>query len=47
MDMDLEKYTEELLKGYCEKTPSKKKAFSKNINIRILGQSKKSIDVYP
>ena len=31
--MDLEKYTEELLKGYCEKTPSKKKAFSKNINI--------------
>ena len=31
--MNLEKYTEELLKGYCEKKPSSKKAFSKHLNI--------------
>ena len=33
MDIKLEKYTEELLKGYCEKNTSSKKIFDKKINL--------------
>ena len=33
MDINLEKYTEELLKGYCEKKPSTKSKYTKSINI--------------
>ena len=33
MDINLEKYTEDLLKGYCEKKPATKNKFSGNINV--------------
>ena len=33
MDINLEKYTENLLKGYCEKKPATKNKFLKTINI--------------
>jgi len=33
MDINLEKYTEDLLKGYCEKKSTNKNKFTKNINI--------------
>jgi len=33
MDINLEKYTEDLLKGYCDKKPSTKNKFNKNIKV--------------